>query len=99
MMTGDKPQITATIKFRGVTIEDMTIDELRQLRDALNQLVGERVIERKEYVPYYPWGTPWITYTGAWTVNANSSNTLRLGSDATKDKTCGDGQHFTLTCN
>lgn len=98
-MASDKPQITATIKFRGVTIEGVTVAELRELRDVLDQLVGERVVERKEYVPYYPWQPTWITTTGAWTVNANSSNTLRPGSDATKDKTCGDGQHFTLTCN
>lgn len=97
-MTGDKPQITATIKFRGVTIEGMTVQELRDLRDVLDQLVGERVIERKEYVPYYPWGQPWITTTGTWTINSDASNTLRLDGLSA----CGaesNGGHFTLTCN
>lgn len=97
-MTGDKPQITATIKFRGVTIEGMTIQELRDLRDVLDQLVGERVVERKEYVPYYPWGQPWITTTGTWTVGSDASNKLRL-DNSPNGLTTGSGGHFTLTCN
>lgn len=66
----NKPEITATIKFRGVTIEGMTVEELRQLRDLLNELVGpkERVIERREYVPYpYAWPYWSVTTDNQWT--------------------------------
>lgn len=97
-MADSKPQITATIKFRGVTIEGMTVQELRELRDVLNQLVGEKMIERKEYVPYYPWGQPYITYTGRWTINSDSSNTLNL-DDSTLGAYTSDCTHLTLTCN
>lgn len=75
-----KPEITATIKFRGVTIEGMSIQELRDLRDVLNQLVGKE----KEYVPYpqpypvypiHPYQPTWITTTGTWAV-INDKSTL-----------------------
>lgn len=97
-MANDKPKITATIKFRGVTIEGVTVEELRELRDVLNQLVGERVVERREYVPYYPWHPTWITTTGTWTINSDASNTLRLDGSALSAY-AGDCAHLTLTCN
>jgi len=56
MMEKTKPEITATIKFRGVTIEGMTVQELRELRDLLNDLVGPKVTERAiEHHGYFPW--------------------------------------------
>lgn len=47
-----EPEITVTIKFRGVSLEGLTPKELRELRDAIDQVLGERVIERYEYAPY-----------------------------------------------
>ena len=47
-----EPKITVTIKFRGVSLEGLTPKELRELRDAIDQVLGERVIERRECVPY-----------------------------------------------
>lgn len=56
-----KPEITVTIEFQGITIEDLTVEEVRELRDVLNTLVGEprveRVIERYEYHPWRYWTT------------------------------------------
>lgn len=80
----DKPQITATIQFRGVTIEGMTVEELRELRDVLNQLVGQ-----KEYVPYpqpYPVYPTWPY--GTWCITT-TSNTLTL--DTAKLSNVGAG--------
>lgn len=87
----NKPEITATIKFRGVTIEGMTVEELKQLRDVLNTIVGEpqRVVERHDHIylrpyPAYPYGyySPiWAvsqTYTDGRTV---SGNTLTLNGN------------------
>jgi hypothetical protein len=65
-----KPEITVTIKFHDVTIGGLTVRELRELRDMLNELVGDRAIERREFVPY--WFTPQI-----WTVNTNDAGTRR----------------------
>lgn len=39
----DKPQATVTIKFRGVTIEGMTIQELSELRDLLDNFLPRKV--------------------------------------------------------
>lgn len=78
-MANEKPQITATIKFRGVTIEGMTVQELRELRDVLNSIVGEKVVEKHIHHNYrYPWGSDRIyigdSYpgTGTWAVSRNS---------------------------
>jgi hypothetical protein len=72
----NKPEITATIKFRGVTVEGMTVAELRELRDLLNTLVGEPKVERiiERHV-----SRPW-TY---WTYSAD--NSLRQASYATDE--------------
>ncbi len=86
----NKPELSVTIKFRGVTIEGMTVEELRELRDLLNQIdpiVEEktRVIERvREYVPYYPPRPIWIyeekPYIGPyWTTT--TSGTAIIGND------------------
>ena len=71
----DKPQITATIKFRGVTIEGMTVEELRQLRDVLNELVGD-----KDYVPV-PYPQPYPIYPSSpyspvWITSSDSTNVI-----------------------
>lgn len=98
-MASDKPQITATIKFRGVTIEDLTLQEMKELRDILNGFVGEKVTERvverhHDHYPYYP-SRPW--YTGVtWTVSPSTSgDKLVLGQGS------GGGvltsQHYTVT--
>lgn len=86
----NKPQITATIKFRDVTIENMTIEELKALRDVLNTLVGDE----KEYVPYpqpypvYPSQPWWMT---------TSSSTLTLSGNA--GISFGDGTHMQASDN
>lgn len=49
-----KTELTVNIKFRDFEIRDMKPSELRELRDVLNSLLGERVVERHEYVPYWP---------------------------------------------
>jgi len=93
-MADNKPTITATIKFRGVTIEDMSLQELRELRDVLNTIVGEppraveRIVERHEHVyPYrvYPYATP------IWAVSQTFTGVNTSGSTSTN--------HFTLNCN
>lgn len=71
-MSNDKPQIMTTIKFRGVTIENITVEELRQLRDALNELVGDwgyvPAPYPQPYPVYPPYSPVWITSSGTGTV-------------------------------
>lgn len=111
-MAGNKPQITATIKFRGVTIENMTVQELKELRDVLNTLVGEpkvveRVVERHDRI--YPYRVnPWGYYTGiTWAVSSNNisglsenygnaRNGLSLGNSMTQYAE-PDGEHAHYT--
>lgn len=96
-MANSKPEVTATIKFRGVTIEGMTIQELRELRDVLNQLVGEKVTERVvERYPYYPYYTPVITSSGTWTIGTGG---LSLSSCTTHVEPDGNYAHYTISCN
>lgn len=89
----DKPQVTATIRFRGVTIEDMTIEELRALRDVLNDIVGEKVVERivqrDVWVgrPYPYWST-----TPMWTVSNNTTG----GNKITLGNTAGNSTHYNV---
>lgn len=89
------PELSVTLKFRGVTIEGMTVEELRELRDLLDQIVGvKRVIERK-YVPvapYRPWYEPVVTYSPYWTITDTTSGTLRF-DDGTLS------QSLTISCN
>lgn len=103
-----KPEITATIKFRGVTIEGMTVQELKELRDVLNTLVGEpqrvveRVIERHDYI--YPY-RPYLTYGGpTWAVSGNTSagNTLTINDGVSSQSYLSDmgderGAHYTIS--
>lgn len=74
-MPDNKPEITATIKFRGVTIEGMSIQELKELRDVLNTIVGEpqRVVERHDhYHDHNPW-RPWYgTVSPSWSVGSGT---------------------------
>lgn len=97
-----KPQITATIKFRDVTIENMTLQELKELRDVLNEVVGEppktveRVIERHDHI--YPWR---YYYPGTtWAVSGDSVGTNRISLGNTSGgQYSTSGQHLTISCN
>lgn len=113
-MANEKPQITATIKFRGVTIEGMTVEELRQLRDVLNQIVGEKVVEKHIHHDYYrPYGpislgrNTWAVASGKITLG-NTTNQMRLGEYARnsdlhpKDTLMNpdtEGAHYTIGIN
>lgn len=85
----NKPQLSVTIKFRGVTIEGMTVEELRELRNVLNELVGD-----KDYVPVpYPQPYPvypWNPYQQVWITCSDNTNKLNL--DGT---TAGSWQVYT----
>lgn len=106
----DKPQITATIKFRGVTIENMTVDELKALRDVINQLVGkdvERVTEHHYHDLVYrprPYEPIWIT-NPVWTVSSSTftagNSTFTVGNSHTSSKISCDSneQHYTVSLN
>jgi hypothetical protein len=52
-----KPELTVKMKVKDVTIE-LTLEEVKNLKDALEELTGKIVVQ-KEYVPYtypsYPW--------------------------------------------
>jgi len=90
-MVDNKPTITATIKFRGVTIEGMTIEELKALRDMLNELVADK----KEFIPYpqpYP-VYPVISWYGTTTGWTTTSSKITLGNNT------NGGTHYTLNCN
>lgn len=107
-----KAEITATIKFRGVTIEGMTVAELKELRDVINQLVGkevERVVEHHHH-DLYPWRRLGdYTYTPTWTLTSgNTTSNLRLdlsqqlGANSTffSDVTqSSNNVHYTISCN
>lgn len=77
----DKPQITATIKFRGITIDNLSLQEMKDLRDALNAIVGERVVGRvverhdHHHHDHYPYRPYWWD-SGNWSIS--SSSTLKL---------------------
>lgn len=89
-MADSKPQITATIRFRGVTIEGMTITELKELRDMLDTLVGKE----KEYIPYpqpypvYP-AYPWYSPNHLWVSTSSNTSGGTLPSNTV---------HYTLSC-
>lgn len=100
-MSNTKPQITATIKFRDVTIENMTLDELRALRDELNKIVGGE----KEYIPYpqpYPvyleqpwqWQPYWVTVS----TGTIATNKIVLDGSTGSLGVIGNAQHYTLSC-
>lgn len=89
-MADSKPSITATIKFRGVTIEGMTVEELRELRDMLNGLVADKFVPYPQPYPVYP-VIPWYgTTTTGWTT---TSSKVTLGNNT------NGGTHYTLSCN
>lgn len=97
-MSNTKPQITATIKFRDVTIENMTLDELRALRDELNKIVGG-----KEYIPYpqpypvypsQPWTPYWVTVSG----NTVATDKITLGGNDSTSGVHSTAQHYTISC-
>lgn len=94
-MTSDKPRITATIKFRGVTIEDMTVEELRQLRDVLNDIVGEKVkvVEREVIRDHYPWYRPIWAVSRTWA--GNTTGKIALGNSIGDSLPQG---HYTIAC-
>lgn len=90
----DKPQITATIKFRGVTIEGMSIEELQELRDLLNTLVGKE----KEYVPYPVYPNPiypnWTCFT------TSSTSKITLGGNTTSGQlNLSDNVNYAISLN
>lgn len=99
-----KPQITATIKFHDVTIENMTLQELKELRDVLNEVVGEppktveRVIERHDHI--YPWRPYTISPPYTWTVSSGtSSSKISLGNTSGGAYATDGQQHLTICCN
>ena len=68
-------EVTVKIKFRDVTIENMTLDEVKELRDILDKVCGPKpqpvkVIEREVYHPYQWHWQP----LGYWTVSDNTAN-------------------------
>lgn len=84
----DKPQITATIKFRGVTIEGMTVEELRQLRDVLNELVGSNDYVPVPYPQPYP-VYPSYPYSPIWITSSGSTNVIRTDGTTAGSFTIG----------
>ena len=68
-------EVKVTIKVKGVEIKDLTLDEVRELKEVLAKIVDKKEEVIKEYIPYpyyppviiessdpYPWREPLITY-------------------------------------
>lgn len=79
--------IRVNVEFRDVVLRDMTLEQVKELRDILLRIVPVQptVVREKEYVPYgypYPvrpfwqWDTTpnWYVTTG----HSSSSNTITL---------------------
>ena len=47
-------EIKLKLKIKDVEIE-LTMEEMKKLKELLNELTGREVIEEKEYIPYYPY--------------------------------------------
>lgn len=103
-------RITVTIEFRGVAIKDMTPQELRELRDIIDELVGEKVkvVEREVLYPRPWYVSPYITYgSGTWSVSSGSTLHLENANNSTVTTktnrvTLGDGPadaHYTISLN
>lgn len=65
-------EVKVTIKVKNIEIKDLTLDEVKELRDILSKIVDKDTIKEKEYIPYpyivepYPcrWWKPIVTWDG-----------------------------------
>jgi hypothetical protein len=65
-------EIKLNLKIRDTEIKDLSLDEIRELRDILNKLITKE----REYVPYYPYCPVHIpTVWEPWEITCDESTT------------------------